>query len=95
MLLVAKKERTKRPKAKVGDPPLRVLRKLKPEEKLSHWIKQHLGILESLNLEGWRWAQIADSLTLHLGKKLTRNKLTGMVTMIRQNKLSKHVEQEI
>lgn len=82
----------KRPKAQDGHPPLQVLRKIHPNEKLSHWIKEHLGLLESLNEQGWRWAQMADSLTLHLEKRVTRNKLTGMITMIRQGKLAQKVE---
>ena len=83
--------RTRLP-AKDGLPPVADLRKLQQGERVSHWVKSHLPLLEKWNLEGWRWAQIATAVTDHIDKKVTRNKLTGMVTMIRKGKLANKIQ---
>ena len=78
--------------AKEGLPPVEGLRKLEDGERVSHWVKSHLLHLEKWNLEGWRWAQIATAVTDHIERKVTRNKLTGMVTMIRKGKLANKIK---
>lgn len=80
--------------AKEGQPCLEYFRKLHQGERVAHWIKSHLAHLEALNLEGWRWAQIAEAVGSHIDRSVTRNKLTGMVTMIRKGKLATKVEPE-
>ena len=87
----AKTVRT-RPPARTGLPPIEELRKLNQGERVAHWVKSHLSHLEKWNQEGWRWAQIATAMTQHIDRQVTRNKLTGMVSMIRQGKLAVKVQ---
>ena len=77
-----------------GLPPIQDLRSLKEGERVAHWVKSHLAHLEQWNAQGWRWVQIAKAIDGHIKRKVTRNKLTGMVTMIRKNRLAKNVEAE-
>jgi hypothetical protein len=77
--------------AKEGLPPVAGLRKLEQGERVSHWVKIHLSHFEVWNNQGWRWAQIASALDSHLDRRITRNKLTGMVTMIRKGKLANKI----
>lgn len=81
-----------RPPAKDGLPPVDDLRKLNQGERVAHWVKSHLTHLEKWNQEGWRWAQIASAVGSHIDREVTRNKLTGMVTMIRKGKLANKIE---
>lgn len=87
----AKTVRT-RPPALTGLPPIAELRKLNQGERVAHWVKSHLSHLEAWNKQGWRWAQIATAMTSHIDRQVTRNKLTGMVSMIRQGKLAVKVQ---
>lgn len=85
--------RRHRPPAKEGLPPVESLRKLNQGECVSHWVKSHLSYLEKWNEDGWRWAQIATAVGPHIDRTVTRNKLTGMVAMIRKGTLATKVEQ--
>lgn len=78
--------------ARADTPPIVSLRKLNEGERVSHWVKLHLATLDAWNKEGWRWAQIATAVEAHIDRPVTRNKLTGMVTMIRKGKLAKKIE---
>lgn len=73
-------------------PPIETLRKLNQGERVAHWVKIHLSVLDEWNKQGWRWAQIAEAIEGYIERPVTRNKLTGMVTMIRKGKLAKNVE---
>lgn len=78
--------------ARSDAPPIADLRKLNEGERVAHWVKLHLSVLDSWNKEGWRWAQIADAVENHIDRPVTRNKLTGMVTMIRKGKLARDIQ---
>lgn len=84
-------KKARRP-AREGAPPVADLRKLESGERVAHWVKVHLKHLESWNQQGWRWAQIATAVAAHIERNVTRNKLTGMVTMIRKGKLAQKVQ---
>lgn len=88
---VSLKVRQPRIPAMEGLPPVSTLPKLEQNERVSHWIKSHLSVLEGWNQAGWRWVKIAEALSSHLNRDVTRNKLTGMVTMIKKDKLAKRV----
>lgn len=75
-------------------PPVETLRKLNKGERVAHWVKVHLSSLEKWNQQGWRWAQIAEAIEGYIERPVTRNKLTGMVTMIRKGRLAKKVKTE-
>lgn len=81
-----------RPPAQEGLPPVAVLPRLQKGERVAHWVKAHLGQLERWNSQGWRWAQIATAVGDHIDREVTRNKLTGMVTMIRKGKLAVKID---
>ncbi len=81
-----------RPPAKEGLPPVDSLRKLEQGERVAHWVKSHLSHLEGWNQQGWRWSQIASAIDVHIDRRVTRNKLTGMVTMIRKGKLANKIQ---
>ena len=81
-----------RPPAKEGLPPVDGLRKLEQGERVAHWVKIHLSHFEGWNNQGWRWAQIASAIDSHIDRRVTRNKLTGMVTMIRKGKLANKIQ---
>lgn len=68
------------------------LRKLNEGERVAHWVKIHLKQLEAWNQEGWRWVQLASAVGSHIERPITRNKLTGMVTMIRKGKLARDIQ---
>lgn len=89
--MLTPKIRQPRIPAKEGFPPVSILPKLESDERISHWVKTHLSVLEEWNKSGWRWVKIAEALSSHLDKKITRNKLTGMTTMIKKDKLAKRV----
>lgn len=80
-----------RPPAREGLPPVAELRKLNQGERVAHWVKNHLACLEDWNRAGWRWAQIAKAVGDHIDREVTRNKLTGMVTMIKKGKLANKI----
>lgn len=73
-------------------PPIDSLRKLNDGERVAHWVKIHLATLEQWNKEGWRWVQIAEAVEGHIKRPVSRNKLTGMVTMIKKGKLARKIE---
>lgn len=83
--------RQRLPAPKEG-PPIGSLRKLNEGERVAHWVKAHLLFLEGWNQKGWRWVQIAEAIEGHIERPVTRNKLTGMVTMIRKGRLAKNVK---
>ena len=85
-------ERKKRIPALKGDLDFSSLPALGEKERISHWVKIHLVTLEKWNKQGWRWVKIAEGLSAHLKHPITRNKLTGMVSMIKDQKLAKKIE---
>lgn len=84
--------RQKRKPAIEGLPNFSGLPKLEEKQRIAHWVKTHLMVLKGWNEKGWRWVQIAEGMSLHLEHPVTRNKLTGMVSMIQQQKLAKRIE---
>lgn len=58
-------------------------RGLAPNESLSHWVLEYKNRLVAINKTGWRWEQIAQAVSEHLGltNKLKTNTLTSIISL--------------